>query len=192
MKKFIFSAVALAVCSLNPAHAGNTRADHDDLWDTLERAGVPVHVNDPEACDGKWGGGFYAMNPRKNTSIMLVCQDNGEGAGLDNHVGWTANDYDTLRHEAHHVLQDCLGGDIADGDLDPLFEDPAKHRRFVVSSLSQDKINWIIESYGEDGSDEETIILELEAFAVAEDIPASAIANGVRQACNVSQGKFNF
>ena len=173
----------VAAGCLNPAQAGNTRDDHNDLWIALNQAGVSVHVNDPKACDNKWGGGFYARNPMEGNSIMLICQNNGEGAGLDNQVAWTPNDYDTLRHEAHHVMQDCIGGVIADGDLDPLFEDPDQHRQFVVASLSPEKIEWIIENYGGMGATTETIIIELEAFAVAEDIPASEIAKGVRQMC---------
>lgn len=191
MKKALLATLAVAVGCINPVHAGNTKEDHNDLWKALEDAGVPIHVNDPTACDGKWGGGFYAMNPMNNSSIMLICQNHGKGAGLDNQVRWTANDYDTLRHEAHHVIQDCLGGEIADGDLDPLFEDPAKHRRFVVSSLSQDKINWIIKSYGADGASVDTIIIELEAFAVAEDVEASVIADAVRETCG-SKPRFTF
>ena len=181
----------VVVSCFNPAHAGNSADDHNDLWVALESAGVSVHVNDPEVCNEKWGGGFYVSNPLTGQAIMLICQNYGEGAGLDNQVTWTPNDYDTLRHEAHHVIQDCIGGELADRDLDPLFEDPDRHRQFVLSSLSPDKIEWIIKNYGEMGANAETIILELEAFAVAEDVPASKIAEGVRQMCG-TKNKLTF
>ena len=34
------------------------------------------------------------------------------------HVQWTENDLDTLRHEAMHVLQDCSAGRVGDGLLE--------------------------------------------------------------------------
>ena len=53
-----------------------------------------------------------------------------------------SNDYDTLRHESHHVIQDCLDG-IDNSTLVVLFEGD-KLKEFVTNSLSQKQINRII------------------------------------------------
>ena len=170
------------------AFAGNTLRDHNRLWDAIEDTGTEIIVNHPEACEDSWGGGIYSM--QNGRSYLVVCQDEGERAGLDNQVQWSANDLDTLRHEAHHLLQDCLAGVRGDGELEPLMSDPQQHRQFVLSSLTQERISQIIKTYTEDGADEELLMLELEAFAVAEDVDAGRIANGVAKAC--SRPRFRF
>ena len=170
------------------ALAGNTLQDHDRLWTAIENTGTTILVNHPEACDDQWGGGIYSM--QNGDSYLIVCQDEGEGAGENNQVRWSPNDLDTLRHEAHHLLQDCLEGVRGDGELAPLMNTEQAHRDFVTSALSQSRINQIVKSYGSDGADMETIVLELEAFAVAEDVDAGRIANGVAKAC--SRPRFRF
>ena len=40
---------------------------------------------------------------------IMICQDDRIETS-DQEVEWTENDYDTLRHEAHHVVQDCMKG----------------------------------------------------------------------------------
>ena len=97
-------------------------------------------------------------------------------------VPWTANDLDTLRHEAHHLIQDCADGVPFDGDLVTMF-DPRGSKTFVVKALSQDVITGIIEGYAEMGADREVIILELEAYATAESIEATDIAEKIEDFC---------
>ena len=152
---------------------------------TVEQNGVAIVVNHPELCEGTWGGGMYVTFKNGNTGIM-ICQDNGKDAGFENQVDWTANDLDSLRHEAHHVVQDCLDGGKGDGELGPMFEgDKLKH--VVTSTLSTEKIEWIINKY-----DKEDHLIELEAFAVAQAIGPEAIANAIEELCAPPSSSFRF
>ena len=96
---------------------------------------------------------------------------------------WTPNDYDTLRHESHHVIQDCLDG-IDNSTLVLLFEGD-KFKEFVNNSLSQKQINRIISTYKKYGANEKEIKIELEAFAVAETVSATTIANSIDKLCKI-------
>jgi len=179
MKKFFKLAVAAAVSAATfstAAQASNTLKDHNVLWHAIKNSGTPIFVNIPSECRGNWGGGSYITFPDTRT-VLLVCQDNGQKAGADNQVKWTANDLDTLRHEGHHIVQDCVYGTKGDRWLDPVFTGN-QFKEFVTSSLSQDRINFILRSYPAHKHD-----TELEAFAVAEVVDASAIANAVTKYC---------
>jgi len=181
MKKLLTTLLltATAAATLAPvAKAGNTLNDHQMLWETVERAGVPVFINDPKACEGKWGGGMYATNTRERRSALLICQDNGQNAGTGNHVRWTANDLDTLRHEAQHVVQDCDAGVLADGILEPMLGTGNKLVNFVNKALPASKVQFIKRRY-----DREDWLIEFEAFAVAEVIDASQIADALSTYC---------
>ena len=181
MKKLLaLLALTATTVAGTPAFAQNTIQDHQRLKETLERLNVPVFVNDQEYCDDNWGGGAYVT--RGSRSAIMVCQDEGKGVRDGQMVGWTANDLDSLRHEAHHVLQDCTVGYLADGRLGTYInEDDIVS--FVKDILPQKRIAHIIETYTERGADEETVVLELEAFAVAEAISASQIARSLNRVC---------
>ena len=76
--------------------------------------------------------------------MMIICQDDRYPIST-REMTWTPNDYDTLRHESHHVIQDCLDG-IDNSTLVLLFEGD-KLKEFVTNSLSQKQINRIIKTY---------------------------------------------
>ena len=42
--------------------------------------------------------------------LMVICQEN-RIPGVREMTSWTEEDLDTLRHESHHLVQDCRGGD---------------------------------------------------------------------------------
>lgn len=175
-----------AITAINvapPAKATGTFEEHNRLWVAVENVGVEMFINDPEECNGMWGGGAYYQASESRRSAMLICQDNGEGVGEGNQVKWTANDLDTLRHEAHHVVQDCLEGVRADGEMERLFDDQLEFEEVITSTLSEERIDYIIKRYSERGADKETILLELEAFAVAEAVSPEKIANAVTSFC---------
>ena len=188
MKKLLLATLAVTVGCFNPAHAGNTINDHNDLWQAVEEAGVDVQTNHPKYCKDSWGGGYYA-NYRDGSAVMMICQDKGKGVGHNNQSNWTPNDLDTLRHEAHHLIQDCKNG-ARDGDLVPYFDKKADYQAFIRNNLTVERVEWIVETYGKDGASSHTILLELEAFAVAEDVQASSIATEVSRVC--SAPKFTF
>lgn len=176
MKNF-FRAVATAVMIVStPVYAGNSVEDHRELMTAVERTGVRVMLNHPEMCGGGIMG-FYASLDQ----VMMICQD-GSKKSFD-HVAWTTNDFDTLRHEAHHLLQDCKDGRVGDGRLIPALSaeylaELAKESGMTVADVAQ-----IQETYGSKGASDEVIRNEVEAFIVANAIPASTLAETLLTHC---------
>ena len=161
-----------------PARAA-TVDDHVRLWDSLERAGVNIVLNDVDFCGDERADGAYI--PLAKT--LIVCQDNASPIS-SRQVDWTSNDLDTLRHEAHHVVQDCLLGGLGDGESGPLFDTRESLKSFVENILSEEQIDWIITNYREKGADREVIIMEIEAFAVASGVSPDSIADAIIKSCN--------
>ena len=181
MKKLLTTLLLTATAATVAAPAAKADAgfqSHARLFGAVERAGVPIFTNDYEACEGKWGGGMYATNIQNRRSAMLICQDNGYGRGTGNLAPFTANDLDTLRHEAQHVVQDCIAGGLADGRLEPMLGTGNRLANFDNKALSERKVNFIKRSYGR-----EDWLIEFEAFAVAEAIGPNQIAAAIDKYC---------
>lgn len=177
----IFQRVIVSLMSLSFLTSGSVKAgvnsDHKVLVETLETIGVEVVLNDIEFCDPEDEvAGLYS--PRYN--ILIVCQDRRYSIS-GKEVEWTANDYDTLRHEATHVLQDCVAG-LDNEKMEKYFNTP-DHGRFIRSVLSIEDINNIVEVYEENGASREEIAKELEAFAVALKVPPLAISQQLESTC---------
>ena len=158
MNKFITltaPALAASLAIASASKAVNVDQGHYELGLAVVSTGIELKIN-PEACfvkDASFGWYWAARNE------LVVCQQNATQPGVE--VRWTAEDFDTLRHEAHHLTQDCLDGST-DGDIQNIYKDsPA----FVTGVLSQRKIKTIIKAYIDRGAD--TVRTELEAFAVA-------------------------
>ena len=101
-------------------------------------------------------------------------------------VPWTEEDLDTLRHESHHLVQDCRGGNgRGDNVLLPVFRDEKGVFWFAQPILGDEKMERIANMYGNWGAPWSVILLEFEAFAVADAIPASDIALAVEHNCKV-------
>ena len=163
--------------------AGNNNIDeHQQLWDTLNDIGVKTLVNDDRFCTTDVMGMYY---PYKRT--LIVCQDNRQSNNGEM-IAWTDNDLDTLRHEAHHVVQDCLNQDLGDGQLSVLFDGPGQLRQFYGRILSQRQIDWIVDTYSKGGTDHKVIKLELEAFAVAQAVGPLSIADALTSSCTIRPG----
>jgi hypothetical protein len=173
--KHIVTGATAALMTATPALAGNTMDDHELLWNTLQQAGVTVVTNAADCNDDSFG--YY----HRRDVMVAVCQDNGYPGGPQ--VAWTDNDLDTLRHEAQHVIQDCMVGGLGDMRSDTYFTRDDLVTFLAKSSLTQENIENIIKSYADAGASEEVIIMELEAFSVAADIDASSIAGAVRKFC---------
>lgn len=177
MKNFIVLASAFTASLLaTPTFASDTNhAAHVKLLETLEGIGVTVVVNNPIHCPpGREGGGSYSPF----SALLAVCQDNGVSDG--EMVDWTPNDYDTLRHEAHHVIQDCVEGTIADGRMDMMFnsndwDEFTKGLDDYVSRVYREQINR--------GMNDKTAMEEVEAYVVAEYVPAASISNKLIEFC---------
>lgn len=163
-----------------PVLADNTENAHVNLLESVVDAGVRVYINPAHCFLEEAPNGFYISQSR----ILVICQDNREAEGEI--VDMTANDLDTIRHEVHHVVQDCKDG-IGDNSLRNFFDSEEELANFVeLSSLSGRQLNGIVDNYVSRGADRETLLLEIEAFAVAADIDASDITGAVNTFCSTN------
>ena len=83
------------------------------------------------------------------------------------------------------MVQDCLKGDIGDRESNLFFNERGEFVEFVSNALTDDQIEKIIEGYRERGADEDTIVKEVEAFAVASSVGPETIAGAVDNLCRV-------
>ena len=179
MKKFITSILAsVSLIAPNAALAENSYQDHINLFNTLKEVGVTMLINPKIHCNDEGVDGFY----QTDVALLVICQDNSSSGGPQ--VDWTANDLDTLRHEAHHVVQDCALGSISDGRLQRLFDDKEDFVDFVAnSSFTEERLSNLVDVLIADGLTEEDVLMEVEAYVVAEDISAKTISDKVREFC---------
>jgi hypothetical protein len=106
---------------------------------------------------------------------MVICQEGKRQAGVE--VQWSEEDLDTLRHEAQHLIQDCMDGS-RQGALTAVYRDvPA----LVKNTLSNTAIQNIIDAYSEQS--DHIIMMELEAFAVAAINDPMEQANDIKKFC---------
>lgn len=170
---------AFALTTSAPVKA-DTFENHRSLWGAIENVGITTYLNPSQVCDGDINGAYIS-----SIRALVVCQDNATPDGPE--VTWTANDLDTLRHEAQHLIQDCVDGGIGDNALSPLFGTDEELLEYINNStLTATQIESIIRVYTERGADEDVLRLELEAFVTATDIDASRIANVVSTVCTVN------
>ena len=129
MLKTLFAAL-LAVGVATPAVAAplsykdyESIDDHIELLRTIESLGVTLIVNDHLTCienpntAGYWHGRYQRL---------ALCQQkirhSDKPVWTGDVVMATDDDLDTIRHEAHHIVQDCIDGEL-DGHLAMFFED---------------------------------------------------------------------
>ena len=183
MKKFLTLAAAAAATVIGlPTLAANPYfdvKDHVSLLQAVENAGTAVVINNPNVC----GNGFYGSYLARQDaySILAVCQENRSETS-DQVVQMTAEDADTIRHEAWHMVQDCVYGGMRDAYLRAIYNTPDEVVQFARDSgMSNEFISNIIEAY----EDEEwyVIVAEIEAFTVAETMSAEAIETLVSKYC---------
>ena len=150
-----FAVAAATTLAASPAQAASNHADHVTLANAVKAAGVSIYVN-PEVCWKRDSYGFYISSIK----ALVVCQ---EGKTRPDVVGvWSEEDYDTLHHEAQHMIQDCMVGSLADDELGSVYREPIN---LAKRTFSAQEIRNIINAYS-DASDH-VIVLELEAFSVA-------------------------
>ena len=185
MLKKLIATIAVTICCLaNPLpvkaqhQIGAYLKDnegHRQLVESIKNLGVIVLVNHKLHCISKEFAGLYYDN-----GVLVICQDNRpENNGIE--VEWTDNDLDTLRHEAHHIVQDCALGTIADGKMIRMFVNEDEYFDFIEGS-SLDLVE-LYTKLREILSEEETLI-EIEAYVVAKDIPVGHINKKIIEFCN--------
>ena len=155
-KALTLAALAAATAFIpTTAQARNVDDAHMELARAIVSTGVQLKIN-PVECKTKNAMGWYWAARNE----MVVCQENARGT---QETYWTAEDLDTQRHEAQHLIQDCMNGSL-DGQLGSVYQDPIS---LAKNTLSQRHIEGIIKSYTENGASEHIVIMELEAFSVA-------------------------
>lgn len=180
MKFNRLAATALASLSLmmpGAALADNSFDAHVSLADAIAEVGVDVYINPPEVCEEGIAGMYIS-----GADALVVCQDNATG---EEQVDWTANDLDTLRHEAQHLIQDCVAFRRGDQTLAPMLGSDEDVIKFAYAILGEERMDWIVETYTRNGASARTIILEFEAWAVGYGIDASDIEQALRHHCEV-------
>ena len=152
-----FASASIATPSISEVKEGSSEA-HGLLVEAIRDNGVNFIVNDDYCFENEGIMGFYSGQRR----ALVVCQDNAvKGGGI---VAWTANDLDTLRHEAQHMIQDCISGTNHDHKLAPVYKSPIGLANEVIGA---EAIARITETYRANGASDLVLLLEYEAFAVA-------------------------
>ncbi len=123
------------VATSRGAEAQNVDPGHMALGQAIVSTGVQLKIN-PKECfagDNTAMGWYWAA---KNE--MVVCQENATRANTE--VNWTAEDFDTLRHEAVHLVQDASVG------LDNESAETFGNWKSLVPDLSADHV-YAIENF---------------------------------------------
>ena len=170
-----FASASSATPEVREVREGSSEA-HGLLVEAIRRNGVDFTINDDYCFENEDIMGFYSGRRRS----LVVCQDNAvKGGGV---VAWTANDLDTLRHEAQHMIQDCVVGTNNDHQLAPIYTSPTA---LAQRELGPEAVASITSTYREGGASDLVLLLEYEAFAVAAlNVPAEQAAD-VAKYCGV-------
>ena len=164
IKKLI--ALAGAACfSALPSHA-RIETGTGDLLRQMDSLGVNVKEGTQANCKGAMG--LISLAGRNNISIDICFKDTP-----------TANDHDTVRHEAWHLVQYCSmltrGGGTR---LPSYYQDRDEYIQFVHSNLNGDTIERISRMYPSHQH-----VAEFEAFAAAKAFTAVEIGSILRKTC---------
>ena len=148
------SALTLVATTAPQAMAKSNYRSHMTLGNVIRSTGINFKINPARCWDRNSFGWYWAAQ-----NEMVICQENKRSVGVE--AQWTEEDLDTLRHEAQHLIQDCMDGS-RQGALGAVYKDPIGLAKDV---LGNDGIQNIIEAYS-DVSDH-IKVMELEAFSVA-------------------------
>ena len=135
-----------------------------ELLQTVQRYGATVEYN-PSHCRTATYSGRYVVNGR----VLSLCYSGRP----------TADDHDTVRHEAWHFLQHCSAVRRGYGHtIVPVTRHSSVRTQWVQRALSRNHIHRITSTYPA-----HTHAIELEAFAAADYYTAAEIARLIRQWC---------
>jgi len=178
MKKLFTTILASASILFSPsiANAGNSFDDHVNLFNTLKEVGVTPLINSTHCKDGDYG--LY----HTTAQLLVICQENR--SNNSDQVKWTSGDLDTLRHESHHVVQDCNNGKVGDGKFNLFFNNKKDFFNFLkISKNSTNEIENLVNALGDEGLEGKDLLIELEAYIVAANVDALTIANKLKEFC---------
>jgi hypothetical protein len=148
-------ATLTALATFTPvARAESNYSDHMVLGDAVRSTGISLKIN-PMRCWSKAAFGWYYAARNE----MVICQENK--FKVDVEARWTEEDLDTLRHEAQHLIQDCMDGS-RQGVLASVYKEPIE---LAKSVLGTERIGYILREYSH--ASNHIKVMELEAFSVA-------------------------
>ena len=158
MNKFFKTLTTLVLASTvaTPALAQSNHQHHVLLSEAVKATGVTFKIN-PSDCYTKENAGTFGWYWAYRNE-MVICQEN---ATTTKQVTWTEEDYDTLRHEAQHLIQDCMDGKLND-KLSSVYKEPIALAKDVIGEMG---IMEVLKAY--EDSSPNTKVMELEAFSVA-------------------------
>ena len=157
--------VAAAIASTPSAFAKSDVYQHQQLWRAVESVGIEVRVNESRDCDPKRNGGMKVFGWYSGmTRTLVVCQERALNSGNYDQgmFAWTEEDFDTLRHEAHHLVQDCRD-QMLNGQLASVYKEPIS---LAYDVLGTQRMQRVVEMYSE--ATPHIQVMELEAFSVAQ------------------------
>jgi len=167
--------------STTPVHATGTIEEHRVLMNSLQAVGVNVYVNPRKCLEHEDLNGAYWPGLR----TLMICQDNAKIYN-GRMIPWTDADLNTLRHEAHHVVQDCNNGGLGDNRSSRLFQNTKQLSNFIGNAMSHEQFMHIVRVYDEAGTSTRDILMETEAFAVAETVSPLTISRKLIEFCGVN------
>ena len=125
----------------------------------MQSTGITVKVN-PNSCyrgdNSKLYGWYWAAHKE-----FVVCQEQSSKADANTLIYFTGEDLDTIRHEAQHLIQDCMDEEL-NGSLHSVYREPLVLGKKVLGST---EVSRVFEAYSDMGNHRQ--IMEVEAFAVA-------------------------
>jgi hypothetical protein len=150
------TAVATVATTAIPALAQrkSNYQHHIILAQAVRSTGVNYKIN-PAECWSKSAYGWYWAYHNE----FVVCQEGKQQVGVE--ARWTEEDLDTVRHEAQHLIQDCMDGS-RQGALGSVYKEPIELAKNVLGDKG---IRSILKAYSE--ASDHTKVMELEAFSVA-------------------------
>lgn len=152
----LFAGLAGAVVGLLVASAANAAPtqfeEHMAIRDSIVQAGFTTDVDTPDCNEGMMG---YVDFPKKE---FVLC--------VDNHRGNAVELMDTIRHEAVHVAQYCMGGLLAPDRKEEFL---SRAQDIGFSPLSYEPKAWYIEG---------------EAWVLADSLTGAQTQQLVNAACN--------
>ena len=175
MKKLLF-AISLLFVSL-PVSASTEELQHKRLLNVVESLGVQVAINDSYCKKLNMFNGFY-INKKKQ---LYICQDNSLMDGKI--VEWTENDFDTIRHETFHLIQDCIDGKLGDGKYKSFYSDDELIQVVLDSGITMKRLQRYVNLYTILGESSHGTMLEMEAISSSKVMSADDITEKIIDVC---------
>ena len=169
MSRLLSATLAAAFSLSAPAQAGGTSGpatptykylpkldeNHGLLVSAITNQGVKFIVNPPRCWENENEFGWFWMFGKE----LVICQEEKTYPGSV--VSFSPEDLDTIRHEAQHMIQECMDGKW-NSKLHPVYRDPIALGTHILGYKGVERVHEVYSNLPYDFQ-----VLEVEAFAVA-------------------------